>query len=206
MKLYLIGVNHYDPLGRQYLSALLRDIGTSERLPPLWIAVEYDEQYHAGVVAQRPTLRRILLERAGPLTNERADMLAQAMGYDGDTHMEVFPGSETIWLDEGREVDPKGTAEYTFGTWLWNSPNGLAADLQPLRKQLQEIADGRLDGKRDRSWINLLSKRMENSSAGWATVVVGSSHTDPRAPQSLASMLGKKGVTFEIHDIHLWDP
>ena len=103
----------------------------------------------------------------------------------------------------GREAPSASTANYTFITWITNSPNGLSSDLQPLRSRLYETSRGDLDGQRDALWADRLALLVATGNAAWAAAVVGSAHTDARNPESLAARLQDRGVVLEVRQVDL---
>jgi len=144
MKLHFCGINHYDPLGRHRLKDWMQGLLDKEATAPAFVAVEWDEMALSEVIGQRGEVPRLIrdLSTTGSLlvnaTPENIIAIAKSLGYEGDTHHEVFPQVEFLWLDQAlgrreRQLD---------GTWKTNPIASFTADYAKQRiVKLQRYID-----------------------------------------------------------------
>lgn len=113
MRLKIAGIVHNDVLGRERLLKWLQETKTTEKSPPAFIAVEYDQEIFRRIQAQRPVFRRLAAEAWPGAPSSVLKAIEESLVYEGDLHETVFPGIETVWLDQGRTVnDPTCISQY----------------------------------------------------------------------------------------------
>ena len=103
---YLIGINHYDPFGRQNAIAIIRELN-ARGVAPDYIAVEWDERLAKELISLRPSLEQKAREQFPGLSDEDIELLGCAQAFEADCWQEVFPEVPTIWLDERRGDDTR---------------------------------------------------------------------------------------------------
>lgn len=109
--IWVLGVAHYDVRGRPRLMTALKSLNQRATERPAFVAVEYSTEEMEARVAARPRVRARLAEQWSDLSGDELDALAATYGYEGDTHREVFPGVETLSLDEARAYPADPTPE-----------------------------------------------------------------------------------------------
>jgi hypothetical protein len=203
------GVVHEDPLGLERLKRWLSSLGFTAESKPAFVAVEYDPFYLSRLVAERSSFRT-LVEREWPfLSKEDYTTLEKSLGYDGDAHVDIFPNSETIWLDEGR-----------WGAAVESVATGLAKRRMQIlcssAKSIPQQCDGFLcrlsqkawaDAKanrspngdeRDRLFSKLVTARANHQISNRAIAIVGASHARSKISDSFVSLVKADGIGCRI--------
>jgi len=198
----IAGVNHFDPLCRHKLldwfCSCFNDFGQ-----PNALATEWDEQLFSKVREQREHFANRLREAFPYLSPETVNTLKLSLGFEGDTHLDIFPDVEVLWLDQGRQQDVSTYAEdrlAMFKDFLAQPPidvndsNVLARLSAAARERAggQEIAGG----DRDKKFVDLLFKKMADYKDGYVIVVVGIYHTS-QVEGSMRSLLERAGQSCE---------
>ncbi len=208
MKVYLAGINHFDPLGRAELERWLKDLAVHAPSPPAFISVEWSEPIFADVQAQRHRFRHLAQREWPEASTETLDTLAAALAYEADTHTAVFPGVETLWLDQGREHSVAEDivaryAEYRLNMYSNFLANRLgAASANNLLPTLSEEAWRRVSlsghpDSRDKKWAQLIRDRVSFKKGDWAVVITGATHTSDQ-DGSLRRRLERDGLSCEV--------
>ena len=194
-RVFLAGVNHFDPLGLERLVERLgRLAGSGVR--PQFIAVEYDAQHFSKIVnEQRSKFRRLLLQEWPDLDDAELDLLERSLCYDGDAHRAVFPEAEVVWLDQGREVPPdvlETLAGDTVAMYrnCWRS--GLHGRIHELSAAVTAQEECRSADQRDRAFAKKLLEALDRHRIGLA--IVGRGHVDLGLQDSMAHRLSRHGV------------
>ena len=207
--LYLIGVNHSDPLQRRELLCLIRTLAEENPGAPAFIAVEYDKDIFEWIVRQRPKFRLLLKEKWPDLTVDELDDLDKSLAYDGDSHLDIFPEAQTVWLDSGRPFPPH---------WDRDSPcvvserfnhfqdclkhKSLHENLPFLSECVRNEANyTRMDSDRSRKFAEMILAALAAHSPGWAFSITGAAHAKEGTSGSMANILSDKGVNFEVRII-----
>lgn len=199
--LYIAGINHFDPLGRRNLVKWLKDLARSCPGPPRFVAVEWGEKTFSEVVAQRPALRQHAEQLWPTATPHFLDTLMLGMGFEGDTHLEVLQGVETLWLDEWRVVDRSDIEHYAENRMrVYQSllpKRSIGQDSQTLIHMSKE-AWSRAEslthgGSRDAKFASRLIEYLVQREEGWAIAVVGSNHAST-APGYMGSLVKERGT------------
>lgn len=207
MHLMIAALVHFDVCGRDRLAEWLRDARNSNQLTPRFVAVEYDRAVFEKIRAQRSLLRARAAELWPACSLETLDTLAGSLVYDGDCHMSVFPGVETLWLDEGRFLeDPTVIEEYARDRLaLYRGyASGLTEDLgvKALHQMSERAwADGPppIDGgdQRDCIFADRILSVKPGTPDCWGVCIVGANHaSDVRG--SMVSRLRDAGVACHV--------
>ena len=181
--------------------------------PPIFIAVEWDVAIFSAVRHQRSLFRNLLLEKRSQLPSYDFEQLVKSLGYEGDTHRDIFPETTTLWLETGCEAetarDPHRITHYAQHRCdLLNKRIGFSNDLdgkprlELLSKQLWSEGSARCTDERDGAWTKMVVERirsgevLSNNVAKWGFCVVGAGHLDD-CPECFVYRLKKCGVEVE---------
>ncbi len=104
MKLLIAGITHFDVLGHRRVLKWLKQKSAIESGAPEFVAVEWDKDIYSLIKAQRNLIGELAREEWPTAPNSFVQVIQQSLGYEGDTHKEVLPSVETVWLDNGRTV------------------------------------------------------------------------------------------------------
>lgn len=184
MKLHIAGVNHFDPSCRSQLKLWLERLATDNDGPPAFVATEWDENIFAEVKRQRGRFRKVAQREWPNASSDLLDVLALSLGYEADTHTEIFPNVEVLWLDEGRQynnVDTYAEGRLSVYKSLLRGeqlPTDSASALSKLSSAARNNAPppkGRRTA-RDGKFARLILKRIAKGGGAWAIAVVGYNH------------------------------
>lgn len=207
MKIYLLGVNHYDPLCRSVLRISLANLHDAEPNPPKFVAVEWAEPIFARVVTQREHLRELAAQYWIHAPDEVLDQIGLSLAFEADTHEAVFPSVPTLWLDAGREEEIsedlivnysldrcKIYKDYARQSVLADETDAL---LTALSREAWARSSSRPDG-RDQKWLSRILAR--STQEGWAIAIIGAYHTG-EDDYSLHKLLLNNGFDVVIVDL-----
>ncbi len=199
MKLYLIGVNHFDPQGRGALIRTLRQLLKQQGTAPAFVAVEYDERQFTAYSSQRPRFRRLLEEKWTELSEQELNCLTQSLAYEGDAHLDVFGQVATIWLDAGRFIVPQDEqyAEGRLLVYSQQSGGNPVGRIDVLSQRIKEIAGKEVNQQRSRKFAERLAEATQSRAGKWATSITGVAHTRPDVPGSMRTHLDKARIPCE---------
>ncbi len=210
MRLRIAGVNHNDILGARRLRAWYDQVRNLETSTPTFVAVEFDRELFEQVRLQRPLIRRLASEVWPETDDEVLCLIERSLVYEGDLHERIFPGVETVWLDQGRKT--------TYPTDM----SGYAQDRLSIYRRFISVAKSRLeidDVKvmcqaawnqgvapqpggtcRDLKFSQKIMQRVANGESDWAIVVVGSSHAS-QVEGSMVSRLTGQGIACPVTEL-----
>ena len=206
MKLYFAGIHHGDPFCIINLRDFLNTIHANTAVKPDFIAVEWGQNcFETFVREQRKEFRRLI--RTDPLLKDLSfnsiDLLSNLIGYEADTHKDIFPDVRTLWLDNYRTWDDrplpnlaknnytriKSVAESLSKPiseddllanisesceWYWNKPSQEEIEADLLLK----FKYGEHDFNRDKIWVNLIIDEVaKNGFNNFGIIIVGAEHT-----------------------------
>jgi hypothetical protein len=202
VKLYVAAVIHFDPLGRGRLRRWLGRCLALEGRPPAFVATEWDHDAFAEVRRQRAEFRHLAQKEWPHASREALTILELSLGYEADTHLELFPDTEVLWLDEGRDA-VHGYAEARLAIYrdfLQGIPWPRCSST-PLR-QLSAMARQRTQGTtapsdRDIKFASLIRDRIARGEGAWAATIVGANHASP-VPGSMRSLLEEEGCLCDV--------
>ncbi len=113
MKLLIAGITHFDVLGHRRLIEWLKQKSAIESGTPEFVAVEWDKDSFSLLKAHRNLIGEFARKEWPTAPNSFVQVIQQSLGYEGDTHKEVLPSVETVWLDNGRTVvDETNVSQY----------------------------------------------------------------------------------------------
>ncbi len=199
MVLHVGGVVHEDPLGRSSLQAWFRQIERRNGSHPSFVGVEYAAQIFPLVVAARAKLQGMLSHTFPRYVPCLIRAMADALGYEGDSHEEIWPDVETVWLDPSRptgDIAGGRLPTYRNAARYLPSPNPTIADWSRLVWRYQPPPEQKWE--RDQRWAQLLRGRFQRAAgSAWAVLVVGAAHADDY-PNNLVDLLRKEKVYCEV--------
>ncbi|MBI2999827.1 MAG: hypothetical protein HYY46_15470 [Deltaproteobacteria bacterium] len=201
------GVTHEDPVGARRLNGWLGGLGFGTRSMPAFVAVEYDSSHLPQIVAQRPSFRKLVEREWSFLLREDHAELERSLGYEGDAHTEIFPDSETLWLDEGRQGVQKAVTEFAKQRLdvLRHSAESISQDcdrflLRLSRQVCEEAKTNRLPtaDERDERFASLVIARTRRQSWRRAVAIVGASHARHDVEGSFVRLVEAGGIRCRI--------
>jgi hypothetical protein len=185
MVLCIAGVGHFDPAARQRLVKLLRYC-SKKCGKPAFIATEWDKNIFEKVIAQRNEFRAAISNQWPSFSAELLNSLTLSLAYEGDSHLEVFPDAEVMWLDEGREAPEEDIKRYArdrfaiYKGWLGDnvSETDESAILEKMRKKAaQQAGIPPSEGtERDAKWADMILRGEAKGGGDWAVIIVGKFH------------------------------
>jgi len=188
VELFSAGINHNDPLMREELVDWLHELKDEHDSNPCFIAVEWGEYAHSKVADARDEFKVLAKNEWPGVSHELLTTLAEAMGYEGDTHRDLWPNLDPIWLDNDREVTAMtdyNLANYAAGRLgVYKLRVGTADPVNDPAGALQQLSGAAhigqqawVDNARDESWAKQITGAISNNpDCEWAVVVCGSEH------------------------------
>ena len=210
MRLRIAGIVHNDLMGRKRLLKWLREIRDLEEVPPVFVAVEYDEIIFGKIRAQRSMLLRLAAEAWQGSSQSVLKAIEDSFGYEGDLHEGVFPNIETVWLDQGRRVEyPTIWSQYArdrldiYKSFVSAEEKSLSnASLLTMSATAWERSSTCQPGSSDRDakFAHVILDWLQSESRGWAIVIVGSSHAS-EVEGSMVSRLKGEGIGCQVSQL-----
>jgi hypothetical protein len=210
MILRIVGVNHFDPLGRQGLCDWLKQISQNYGRPT-FVATEWDKDIFLRVKAQRKRFRRLLRGQWPNISEHLLGILELSLGYEGDSHEEIYPGMDVLWLDEGRDVPVEDAitkyAEDRLTRYRAYMGEGVCGcdDTSTLGKMskaaaLEAGSPPETGPDRDKRFADLILQKVKQSPDGWAVVIVGKDHATA-IDGSMACILDGEKLICEVAEV-----
>jgi len=183
VKIYIAGVYHFDPFGRTYLQKWLKELDVQHNTRPDFIAVEWDKDIFSKIKNQRGEFYKLAHKEWPNASNDMLNVLKDSLGYEGDSHVNIFPDIEVLWLDGGRKGDHTDIISInSYATVRLNKYRGLLGLNTPLelsilnKKVLEGVnSNSSLSDERDTKFSELILKKVQGKD-GWAIVIVGANH------------------------------
>lgn len=186
MQLSVAGIAHFDPLCRQRLRKWLKELLRRYANVPGFVAVEWDKEIFLKVKSQRPIARSLAESRWPSARSAFLDALAAAVAYEADTHLEIMPGVQTVWLDQGRSL-PNQDAVDAYAADRINLYAGCipstathfdSALLQAMSRKSWNGLTPRVNGgtARDIHFAEVITHHAKLSRSDWAVAIVGADH------------------------------
>lgn len=210
MRLRIAGVVHNDVLGRERLFKWFQEVKAVEETPPAFVAVEYDEEIFCKIRAQRPILGRLAANVWPNALSSVRKAIEESVAYEGDLHETVFPGVDTVWLDQGRTVsDPTIISDYALDRLnIYKSfiPEGQAelGDESLLHMSISAWDRGASPQpgrwERDIKFAQLIVDRSLPEVSRWAIVIVGINHAT-EVEGHMARLLRDQGIECQASEL-----
>jgi len=209
MKSVIAGINHYDPLGRYKIEALLLELQSKGYYPDC-IATEWDKYIAERVISQRQ-LFIDLAQKDSALQNLGKDIiiaLSQTIAYEVDSHNKLYPSLPIIWLDEGRETDIelvdnfaryRVDRDHDFIQGFFNSEENDA--LRYISKAAWVATYGMIYMADTRDWK--FSERIKEAITGGYNnifIIVGEKHVDSKVEGNFYNLIKNDISEIEIYN------
>jgi hypothetical protein len=181
--LKIAGVNHFDPAIRSKLVTWLKKC-LEQHGSPNFVAVEWSQSMLAKVKAKRPELMKKVSNQWKKLSVELLETLTLSLGYEGDTHLQIFPNVKTVWLDDCRtypnQFGDRCALRWfnTYKRFLNNMPINRLSDSEILYRMsaaAAKVPPPKYD-LRDSNWADIIKAEIGENRLGWGIVIVGNDH------------------------------
>jgi len=201
MDILIAAINHNDVLGRERLKKWLQKVSKARHSPPEFIGVEWDEGIFNQVKAQRSLIRDRAKSEWPGATPGFLDKIESSLGFEGDTHNDIFPDILTLWLDQGRKYDDRCICNYAvdrMDMYTGFIPDASADFGHKILMRMSIKAWKRSSpqpaSERDRRFAELIVKRSVQSKSGSAIAIVGEDHASLHNG-FMANLLEKRGLS-----------
>jgi len=198
MTLYIAGINHYDPMARDRVANWLCSLSGQQPGSPSFVAVEFAEPHFHQLRAQRSQYRAWIHSEWPDVPECDLERFERSLGYEGDTYEECFSGTEVVWLDEGREIEPVVISRHAWNRLQclrfferWNAlmlPGVVSEQVQAYARS------GVFSPERSGRFAERILTRIQGGDWRWGVVIAGASHASERFENSMRSLLEKAGV------------
>lgn len=216
MNLSIAAINHFDLLCRERLHRWLEAQSSAHNSPPDFIAIEYDQQFFEQIKSQRGWIREEAQKEWPEASDFFLDTLAESLAFEADTHEAVFPGIETLWLDQGNTGIYKSGKEYATdrhnlinrGFLKDNLPENStefnSTALHEMSREAWKRSDtsSRYKGEtdRDEKFTKLIQERCKSARHDWSIIIVGTNHAGPY-PGNMRTRLEECGINCEVSEL-----
>lgn len=204
MKLYIAGICHFAPLGRNKLKQWIRQLAQDNDGPPAFVATEWDQTLFVQVKDQRGQFRQLAQKQWTAAGTDLLDVLEISLGYEADTHDEFFPNVEVLWLDQGRNDDVSSYAKSrlnVYRSFLDDEPppTNTAEALEKLSQEAWRRAEQWHGSRteRDDKFTSLILDRISKDGGDWAIVIVGAAHAK-YLEKSMRMLLDEQGYSCQV--------
>lgn len=199
----LIGVNHYDPYGRMLIGEYLKR-EKEKGFCPDCLAAEWDSVLFHRIRKQREYLFNKLLDERYTTNRQEAKMIADAMGFEADSHLPFFPDLPILWLDEGREYDEMCITFYADDRYKVLFKNRREKDnkfdIESTRQSLlTKPSPDYIPGDRDNNFASRVIRSIECGKKK-IICIVGKSHINLQIEGSFGSLLNEYGINCSTYD------
>lgn len=203
MTLFIAGINHFDPMGRERLADWFCVLAEQYRAPPTFVAVEFDRDLFEMLRAQRPRYRESIHTLWPEVPEADLDHFERSLGYEGDTHLECFQGPDVIWLDQGRRLPPGAITLHTqqrlAALRFFKARNALMLP-GVVSEQVQAYTRARaFSAERSRRFAEHILEYVRKRDWTWGIAIVGAAHASDEFEGSMCSLLGKAGISCRAH-------
>ena len=205
-ELQIGAILHFDPLCRSRLRNWLKNLSTEKRELPGFIAIEWDREIFEQVKEQRSVCQQMAEQEWPGAPQDFVNAVSEAIGFEADTHEEVFPHVETIWLDQGRHVPEAVIANYARDRMaIYKSywPKDISIPSTEALDAMSRASWKRTGGSayersdRDSKFASHILEAITKNNPAWAIAIVGASHASD-SPGCMRALLETKGVLCEV--------
>jgi hypothetical protein len=210
MRMRIAGVHHNDVFGRRRLQEWLQGLKNLEKNPPSFVAVEYDENIFRIIQKQRTKFQALAAKGWPGSSQSVLKTIGNSLVYEGDLHESIFPCIETIWLDQGREIDdPTILSQYAsdrlniYKTYVKNCNLGepkalLNATLEIMSTAAwKSFSEPLSSSERDYKFASIIVNRLQNQRSIWAIIIVGVNHAS-NVEGSMVNLLNNEGIDCHV--------
>ena len=205
IEIVVIGVNHNDPLGREKISRILKEELTD--FIPDAIAVEWKKEIAYEVVRQRIVMKKVLSQQYPSADPNDLDLLANAMAFESDSHIKIYPNLPIIWLDQERLVDLSDdnvTNFYIYRKSYYDSIIKLGINsISDISSYVCRTMGTNGPSERDHMFYDLLQKEIEENGYKRIICIVGAYHANLIEEKRFANMLVRAGYKVNVFNTTL---
>lgn len=209
MILRIVGISHFDPAGRQSLREWLARCAERHGKPD-FIAVEWDSEVYGQVRAKREKFADLVKKEWPNISESLLKTLKLSLGYEGDTHLEIYAGVEILWLDEGRQYSKHVVDNYAnerltlykayLGGWPADADDSEIL-LRISRGSNKDVEAPPASGTpRDKIFADRIAQRARKDEGGWVIVIVGKNHAVD-CSGSMRRLLEELGYDCEVSSL-----
>ena len=207
VELQIVAILNFDPVCRSRLRNWLKNLYTEKCELPGFIAIEWDREIFEQVKQQRPVLHRMAEEEWPGAPQDFVNAISEAMGFEAETHEEMFPHVKTIWLDQGRDVPDSSVIMHYARDRLEVYKSYLPTDISiPSTETLEAMSrnswkrtevSGYERTDRDSKFASHILEAITKNNPAWAIAIVGASHASD-SPGCMRTLLETKGVLCKV--------
>ena len=208
-KIFVAGINHYDPSCRSQLIDWLNCLRATNSTAPSFIAVEASKRLYPKLQHQRDLFRQLAMTEFPGVSQEVIDTLVFTIYYEADSHLEVFPDAEVIWLDEDRPVNEydelNNFAQVRLNIYKQHFVAGGNILMQISESEWDNEWErapttplGEPDYHRDFRFHEIISRAMSSRNGDYAIAIMGASHAANRI-NSVLALLENDGITCNVN-------
>jgi len=202
MSLFIAGINHFDPRGRDQVANWFCSLAERHGGPPSFVAVEFDESHFQALCDYRPRFREWIQARWPNMSETDLNTFEQSLGYEGDVHRLCFDGIEIVWLDQGRSLDRAAFESHVYQRLLclqfFERNNALMLPGIVSEQVQAYVRADAFNPERSSLFAERILERMRARPWRWAIAVTGASHASDRFENSMRSLIERAGVTCEV--------
>lgn len=194
------GVYHWDPLGREKIVMLLNDLRNKGFMPDC-IATEWDKITAQKIIDQRKWFIKYAKIKAPYLNDKTLDALSNALAYEADSHISLYPDLPMIWLDEGRKYQGNYAADrfnFVYMPYIDKLNKVDKNNLQEMSKLIWKEGYTGQPVDRDRIFYNKITTTVSD---GYKNIfaIVGARHANTDINGSCIDLLMKKGFRVQTY-------
>lgn len=212
MNISVSAICHFDPLCKQRLLKWLLFERSFHYHPPTFVAVEWDCQIFEKICKQRKIVYNLARKQWPSATPKFLYTLAEAVAYEGDTHVEVFPDIPTIWLDQGRIIKDQTIITDYAKDRITVYANLIGDEISDFNEEtlhfmslkaweISESSNDRNIDDRDYRFSSTIINKYIFNPIKWAIVIVGANHTRKHR-RTMISELENHGFRIEVSDLN----
>jgi hypothetical protein len=199
MQLFIAGINHYDPMGRERVAAWLSSLVAQHDDKPSFLAVEFDKKNFDVLRQYRNQYRKWIHTQWPEIPPADLHRYEKSLGYEGDVHEVCLPDIDVIWLDAGRTVDTElvdnharcrlQSLHYLRQTNSLMLPGVVSEQVGGLTRP--EV----FDPARSRRFADRILEHIRTKNSDWGIAIVGASHASESFTNSMRSLLEQAGLS-----------
>ena len=213
IEIVFLGVNHNDPLGRDKICSILKN--ELKDFVPNAIAVEWKREIAYEVINQRKAMIEVLTQQYPNVELSDIKILANAMAFESDSHINIYPNLPVIWLDQERGVDIYDDTVANYFVYRKSYYDAIInsgiSSIEEISIYVCSVMSSNIPSERDILFYNKLHKEIEENGYTKVICIVGASHADLSTEGSFANLfikIGYRVISFDTTKItqHNGDP
>ncbi len=205
MEYVVYGVNHNNPCHRNAVAAWMTEEAERRRLEPSLVATEWDATRFLYVAEiERPLFRQACADEWPGISTDQLNALERGLGFEGDLHVDLFPETITLWLDDGNPQQVRQYAEDRLtvyrGYLETHRPDGGHTNVvHNIARRCREIDAEPVEHRRERDlkFAVRLMRAAKEYPGTWGAVIVGWDHAEEQE-ESMVRLLHLAGHRCDI--------